>query len=103
MDEEARKALYEKAIELWGVPAQVMMVMEETGELLSALGKFDRRRASEADVITELADVAILVEQMAIVFGLDDFKKEKERKLERLKERLDKSFKLREEKQEDNG
>jgi NTP pyrophosphatase (non-canonical NTP hydrolase) len=68
--------------------------MEETGELLAALGKFDRNRVGEADVITELADVSIMVEQMAVVFGMDDFKKEKERKLTRLKERLDKKESL---------
>jgi NTP pyrophosphatase (non-canonical NTP hydrolase) len=68
--------------------------MEETGELLAALGKFDRNRVGEADVITELADVSIMVEQMAVVFGLDDFKREKERKLTRLKERLDKKESL---------
>ena len=94
MTEEEKVGLYSKAIEQWGIPAQVMMVMEETGELLAALGKFDRNRVGEADVITELADVSIMVEQMALVFGLDDFKKEKERKLTRLKERLDKKESL---------
>jgi hypothetical protein len=38
------------------------------------------------------------MEQMAAFFGWEEFKKEKERKLERLKERLDKGYKLNEEK-----
>lgn len=100
MDEKQRKKLYEKAIEYWGVPAQIMMVMEETGELLNALGKFNRDRATRDDVITELADVSILMEQMAVIFGLEDFKNEKERKLERLKERLENGYKLTKEKEQ---
>ena len=94
MTEQERIELYRKAIDVWGVPAQVMMVMEETGEMLNAMAKYDRGRASEDDVITELVDVSILMEQMAVVFGMDKFKNEKERKLLRLKERLDKNYKL---------
>ena len=69
---------------------QVLMVGEECGELLSALSKYNRGRIETPDVITELADVSIMVEQMAEFLGYEDFEKEKERKLERLKERLKK-------------
>lgn len=91
MNEQERIELYDKAINLWGVQAQMMMVTEETGELLSAIGKFNRGRVDRQDVITEIADVAILMEQMGVVFGYDSLKAEIEKKLARLKERLDKS------------
>ena len=98
MNENERLELYKNAINNWGIRPQVMMAMEETGEMLNAIGKYDRGRANESDVITELADVWIMMEQMAAFFGWEEFKKEKERKLERLKERLNKGYKLDEEK-----
>lgn len=102
MNENERLELYKRALNDWGVGPQVMMVMEETGEMLNAIGKYDRGRVNKDEVITELADVCIIMEQMATFFGWEEFKKEKERKLERLKERLDKGYKLDEEKQ-NNG
>jgi NTP pyrophosphatase (non-canonical NTP hydrolase) len=98
MNENERLELYKKAIHDWGIRSQTMMVMEETGEMLNAMGKYDRGRANEVDVITELVDVWIMMEQMACFFGWEDFQKEKERKLERLKKWLDKGYKLNEEK-----
>lgn len=88
MEEKERIELYEKAIESWGVPNQVFMVMEETGEMLNALAKMNRKRSTEEEIVTELADVWILMEQMAVVFGWDKFQEQKEYKLARLKERL---------------
>jgi NTP pyrophosphatase (non-canonical NTP hydrolase) len=90
MEKEKRIELYQKALSKWGVLAQQKMLMEEVGELFSAIGKFDRMRVEEKDVITELADVSIMVEQMATLFGYEAFEKEKEYKLNRLKERLEK-------------
>lgn len=98
MNENERLELYKRALNDWGIRPQVMMVMEETGEMLNAIGKYDRGRVDKDDVITELADVCIIMEQMATFFGWEEFKKEKERKLERLRERLDNGYKLDEEK-----
>ena len=94
MNEEERIELYKRALTDWGIRPQTMMVMEETGEMLEAIGKFDRGRANESEVITELVDVWILMEQMGVFFGWDEFKAEKERKLERLRDRLNKGYKL---------
>jgi len=91
MEKEKRIELYQKALSKWGVDAQVKMLNEEIGELLAAMGKFDRRRVEVHDVITELADVSIMVEQMATLFGYEEFEKEKDYKLVRLKERLGKN------------
>lgn len=88
MTQQERIDLYEKAIGAWGVPNQVMMVMEESGEMLNALAKFNRGRSTEDEIVTELADVWILMEQMAVVFGWDKFQQQKEYKLQRLQERI---------------
>lgn len=89
MELEERLKLYETAIDLWGIPNQVFMVMEETGEMLNALAKYNRGRSTPKEIITELADVWILMEQMAVVFGYPTFIEEKNRKLLRLKERIE--------------
>ena len=90
MNDTEKVILYTKVMEAWGINAQVDMVMEETGEMLAALGKGKRGRVSKEEIITELADVSIMMEQMAVFFGLDEFRAEKERKLLRLKGRLEK-------------
>ena len=94
MNTEERIELYKRAINAWGTEPQIKMVMEETGEMLSALAKHGRNRSTNEEVITELVDVWILMEQKAVNFGYEEFEKEKEYKLQRLKERLDKNKSL---------
>lgn len=88
MTDTEKVLLYTDALDTWGIEAQVAMVMEETGEMLSALAKARRGRVTKEEIITELVDVSIMMEQMAVYFDLDEFREEKERKLSRLKERL---------------
>ena len=91
MEKEKRIELYQKALSKWGADVQVKMLNEEIGELLAAMGKFDRRRVGVYDVITELADVSIMVEQIATLMNYKDFENEKDYKLTRLKGRLEKN------------
>ena len=88
MTDTEKVLLYTDALDTWGIEAQVAMVMEETGEMLSALAKARRGRVTKDEIITELVDVSIMMEQMSVYFGLDEFRDEKARKLSRLKERL---------------
>jgi len=82
--------LYKTALNKWGVVSQAFMVMEEVGEMLDKFGKAHRGRLKDRmEIITELADVSIMMEQWATYFGWDEFVAEKEHKLERLKERLE--------------
>ena len=88
MNKQKRIEIYNEALNRWGIVNQVFMVMEECGELLNVLAKAHRGRASREEIITELADVAIMVEQMAHFYGQEQFEAEKDRKLERLEQRL---------------
>lgn len=88
MEKQERIDLYKEAITKWGEEAQTNMLNEECGELIAAVAQFKRGRTSHHDVMTELADVSIMVEQLATMMNYDDFEKEKDRKLIRLKERL---------------
>jgi NTP pyrophosphatase (non-canonical NTP hydrolase) len=90
MERDERIKLYLRAIRNWGEEAQTDMVNEECGELITAIAQFKRGRTSHHDVMTELADVSIMVEQLATIMSYSDFEQEKDRKLERLRERLDK-------------
>ena len=87
--EISEQSVYANAILAFGPRAQVDMLHEEVGELLSAINKYHRGRASKEDVITEIADVMIMCGQMAFLFGPDEVRAEKERKLIRLQQRID--------------
>jgi NTP pyrophosphatase (non-canonical NTP hydrolase) len=86
MEKNDRLNLYKEAIEKWGEEAQVNMLNEECGELIAAVAQFKRGRTSHHDVMTELADVFIMVEQIASMMSYDDFEKELERKLTKLRD-----------------
>ncbi len=79
-----------KALNQYDIKAQEWVLVEECGELLNAIGKLKRKRSTKEDIITELADVSIVVEGMALFFGWEDFEAEKQRKLARLENRLEK-------------
>ena len=88
MDKE-KCEIYKAALEKYGVGAQIGMLTEECGELLSAINKFNRSRCSSDDVLTELADVSIMVEQLSLIYGgYDKFLEEKDKKLTRLLKRI---------------
>jgi NTP pyrophosphatase (non-canonical NTP hydrolase) len=57
--------------------------------LLNALAKHIRGRGSFDELNTELADVSIMVEQIARFYGWEEFLEERVRKIERLKNRLE--------------
>ena len=80
--------LYNRVLNTFGVVNQTFMLVEECAELLNAVAKMKRGRAEKEDIITELADVSIMVEQMAFFYGWDDYKNEKERKLTRIEDKI---------------
>lgn len=88
MSQVLESQIYADAIRTFGVDGQVDMLHEEVGELLSALNKFKRGRVSASEVVTEIADVMIMCGQMAHIFGPEEVRKEKERKLARLYKRI---------------
>lgn len=86
MDKEKRLDLYDAAITKWGVEAQREMAYEELGELITALARRRRGRIERSELITELADVTIMCEQLAYMLGYENYEQELDRKLTRLKE-----------------
>ena len=66
------------------------MLIEEIGELLNAIGKQPRGRATNNDILEELADVVIMCEQIAISISFADYLTKRIEKLERLEAKLSK-------------
>lgn len=85
---EHERQVFNKALSEYGITSQKMMTIEECAELINALAKLARGRVSQMDIITELADVSIMVDQMSLFFGEELFKQERERKVNRLEKRL---------------
>lgn len=76
------------ALNVFGQDSQKMMCIEECAELVNALTKERRGRATDDDIITEIADCQIMLEQMAQLYGREKVKKERYRKLRRLEARV---------------
>lgn len=61
------------AVDTYGKESQVNQAFEEMGELIAAINHFRRRRVSKAEVLSEIADVIIMCEQLCyIVEGTED-------------------------------
>lgn len=77
-----------KAIETFGINNQKMMAVEECAELINALVKEKRGRVSDDEIITEIADVQIMCEQLMQHYGREKVTRERYRKLRRLEVRI---------------
>lgn len=76
------------AMKKYGLDSQIGMVMEECGELLTALNQYKRGRIDKKRVAEEIADVIILMSQMSMVFGERDVKKNIDEKMWNFKQTL---------------
>ena len=67
------------------------------GELITAISREQDGRATTEQVITEIADVQIMMRQLALIYGIDAVAKEIDRKQRRLLRRIDKELKAKKE------
>lgn len=77
-----------QAVETFGRDHQTRKALEEMGELIVALMQYSDARVSPEDVMTEIADVRIMMEQLAYMFDPDFVDLEYKRKIDRLKDTL---------------
>lgn len=99
---EEQREVCKLAIDIYGRVNQVYKCVEEMGELIQALMKYGNvtdlsRNLAEAaeesvkqyeNVIEEIADVRIMVEQAAMMFGEEEVNKMIKKKIDRLAHRL---------------
>ena len=77
-----------KAVDIYGTEAQIWMAIEEMSELLNAISKHRRDRVNREDICEEIADVSIMMIQLAYIFGVEDVNDYLEQKIDRLERRL---------------
>lgn len=82
------KTICEVAIKSYGEYAQETMLFEEMAELQNAICKVRRNRATADDVCEEIADVIIMCNQMALIYGKEKVDVQIQHKLLRLAKRL---------------
>ncbi len=82
---------YNKAIELYGEKAQKLMAIEEMSELTKEICKDFRGKLNREHLIEEIVDVIITIDQLMMMYEIsgDEIEQMREKKFERLKERLE--------------
>ena len=84
-----RREVYSTAISRWGKEAQMWMVVEEFSELLKEMCKERRGKRDPEAIADEIADSAIMLEQLCMIFDIEDAVREHiDRKIARLRVRL---------------
>lgn len=82
-------AIYIKALDAYGAQAQTLMCMEEMSELQKELCKHARGAGNVHQIAEEIADVRIMLDQMALLHGCEGLAANyKTAKIDRLAERL---------------
>ena len=86
---EQELAIYDAALEEWGLTLQAMMLMEECGELTAKLNQWLRGRVDAQELIEEMVDVDIMLNQIRRAIN-DESKWARWRdwKMERVKSRI---------------
>lgn len=87
----AREQLAADALRLWGADAQLAMMVEECAEFIQAVMHYRRGRVDAAYVAQEVADVRIMMDQAAWLFGADTCAEAERHKRTRLYARLETS------------
>ncbi len=83
-----KNKIYKKTLQNWGKDSQLKMLQEECLELALEIRKIERndKFTNILELKSEIADVKIMIEQMEIVFDIED---DYEYKLERLRNKLE--------------
>lgn len=79
-----------QAVDIYGTEAQIWMAIEEMSELSDAIAKHRRDRVTRENVCEEIADVAIMMIQLAAIFGSEEVNDFLDEKISRLEKRLSK-------------
>lgn len=89
LNDEKTLRILRRALTHYGEESQTRMLFEEMAELQNAICKRARGRALLRDVVTEIADVMVMCQQMALLYGYDAVMEEYHVKITRLALRLE--------------
>lgn len=86
---EERAKVYTNAFVTYGERAQMVVALEELSECQKEICKFMRGIGNAGNLAEEIADATIMLEQMRMIFGVNDLVCQKmDQKIQRLDERL---------------
>lgn len=85
---EKKRKILVNALFLYGPRRQKEMAIEEMGELMVAMNHFKRGRVGVEAVQEEIADVKIVIDQLAIIYGEKGVNSFVSKKLARLNDRM---------------
>lgn len=89
MTKKEQTQVWAKTIQKYGVMAQIDMLVEECAELIVAVNHYKRdREHALSDILSEIADVEIMIKQMRLIFHDNEINNLIEYKTRRLKNRL---------------
>ena len=93
------KLMCSKILQHYGVSPQLRKLVEECGEAVQAALKYDYKanEITKQALITEIADLEIMVQQIKFVVGYEKVNKEIDFKLNRQLERIKNARKIEEE------
>ena len=69
---DERRRVYAEAIAVYGEEAQLKKVTEELGELITEVSRIGTPREEQLQVLDELADVYVMLEQLAMIASISD-------------------------------
>lgn len=82
--------IYRAALDTYGAEAQTKKLFEEIGEFMEAFCKCDSGRDKLPHLAEEIADVHIMLDQMAVMFNCSaEVERMKRYKLRRLEQRIE--------------
>ena len=81
--------VYRATLKKWGKEAQFDQAVEECAELIAVIKHYRRGKVDEETVISELADVALMVGQLTYMFGEERVARAVDMKLNKLNDLLD--------------
>ena len=82
------KEIINKAVVYFGVKNQNKKAVEELTELSLAIQHFEDGKVTKAEVVTEIADVLIMCEQLKIMYGRQAVEDQVVMKVERLEKKI---------------
>ena len=94
---EEKETVFQDAIDTFGEEYQIRKAIEELSELTTILAQYnDEHREDspgiEEAIVSEVADVMIITEELKILFSDHDIEGEYNRKIARLRERIKKRW-----------
>lgn len=91
MQKSRMQQIMRRAIDQYGERNQTIKAIEECNELGCVLARSltSPQRVSKEEIVTEIADVWIMVNQLSAMYSPCEINDEIERKLNRLEQRLD--------------